>query len=139
MSTSTDKSAVGTTVHFTKAMTVHTSTRMGSTALNVAYGDSVFLDEATIEANRDVHGRCRLLELLDDPDGGVRRGAWPEGLSRIERDSPQWDDARAAALQAAAQLPDPDDQRRAVRQAHATYGVASDRCSRTLTEYGPRR
>jgi hypothetical protein len=116
-------SPVGITIHALGAITVPTSTSMASQSRNLQYGDEMVLTAEVIEALRDRNGRVRLLELLDDEPAQVRvwsevkirRGPWPstdDPLDRIQPDSPQWDDARTAALQAAALLPDPSDQRR---------------------------
>ncbi len=136
---SSDTDGVGITVHAVRAVTVHTSTSLGAIARVLTYGDEMVLTDEIIEANRDRLGRCALLERLDDPAGPLRRGPWPEGLDRMEPGSPAWDNARAAALQAAALLPEPDQQRAAAARVREKYGSTSGARSRTLAQYGPGR
>lgn len=142
MSTTT-KGEVGITVHFLGALTLHESKTLGSTARNVSYGSEAILTADIIDANRDRYGQWPLLGLLDDEPGQikawgkvkVRRGPWPADLPRIEPGSPEHDDARAAALQAAKLLPTEQEQRAAVASVRRAYGAASESKSRTLMEY----
>ncbi len=142
----TAQNSEGVTVHFLGALTLHQSTHLHTVARSVSYGDEAVLTTEIIDANRDRLGRCALLDLLDDEDAQVkawgsvkvRRGPWPAGLSRVQPGSPAWDDNRAAALRAAALLPDPDQQRIAAAKVRAEYGSSPEARSRTLAEYGPR-
>lgn len=134
-------SPVGITVHFLGAMTLHEFTGTAG-ARNVSYGSEVVLTEEIIDANRDRYGHCALLDLLDDEPGQikawgmvkVRRGPWPSHVSRIEVGSPAHDDARRAALHAAALLPE-DEQRAAVAAVRQQYGSDPSARSVTLAEY----
>lgn len=139
MSSNGSKGSVGVTVHAIRAVTVHTSTSLGALARVLTYGEEMVLTDDIIEANRDRLGRCALLDRLDDPSGPLRRGPWPEGVDRMEPGSPAWDNARTAALEAAARLPDPDQQRIACAKVREQYGSASGARSRTLAEYGTTR
>lgn len=131
----TENECVGITVHFTGPMTIHQSLSPHATALNVGYGDEMVLSETVIEANRDRAGRVALVDMIDAPNSRVRSGAWPDGESRIQYGSPAWDDARAAALRAAALLPTEDEQRAAAARVREVYGSASSARSTTLLKH----
>lgn len=138
MTTSKNHSDVGITVHAIRTVAVHMGTSLGSVSRVLSHGDEMILTQAIIEANRTRDGADALGALLDQPDGPLRRGPWPKGVDRLEPGSPQWDDARAAALRAAAMLPDPDDQRAAAARVREKYGSDSFAKSRTVATYGPR-
>lgn len=64
-----------------------------------------------------------------------RVGEPPADLKPYERGSFEEDDARAAALRAAALLPTAEAQRIAAARARAEFGSSSDASSRTILEY----
>ena len=147
MSSKISNSAVGVMVHFLGGLTVATSMSVHGIARSVGFGDEMLLTDAIIDANRDRHGRCPLLELLDDDKGQinawssikVRRGPWPADVDRILPGSHAWDLARDRARAEAVALPSEDEQRAALVLVREKYGVPTSAQSRTLAEYGRHR
>lgn len=62
-------------------------------------------------------------------------GEPPADFDPLVPGSFEHDEARAAALRAAAALPDPEQQRIAAAKVRERYGVSSESSSRTLVEY----
>lgn len=134
--TATDPGAISVTAHAVSSYTLHEG--RGQSRVLV-YGDEVLLGSAHFEAARDRNGEDTLSALLDNPNGPLRRGPWPAGVDRVLAGSAAWDERRVAALQAAAQLPDPDARRIAAAKVRELHGVHSSAASRTLATYGETR
>jgi hypothetical protein len=141
----TGTETVGVTVHFVAdGLTVHTGAGFRSEAQVMRRGQTLVVTPEVREANTGRDGRC-IFDLTEEQQrarfGGkimFRSGAFPEDEERLTPGSPEWDHARSAALQAAALLPDPEDQRAAAARARGRFGVPSSARSRTVATYGPR-
>ena len=69
----------------------------------------------------------------------VRRGPWPDGTPKIKPGTHAWDAARDRARALALALPFEPEQRAALAEVTATYGLPSQAHSRTIPTYGPTR
>lgn len=104
-----------------------------------AYGHELRMTPEIVALNTDRNGECRLAELIDDEAGQVnawgavrvRRGPWPEGVSRLEPGSYEWELAREAARQEAWKLADETKRSTAVADVVAQFGAAP-RTSKTV-------
>ena len=133
---------VGQTIHF--AATGLTVPLDSTESRVMRRGDVLTVTAALRRAGTDRNGSCWLDASEEDQvrkHGCVhgRPGQLPEGFERLEPGSAEWDDARVAALRAAALLPDPDEQRIAAAEVRAKYGSSAESSSRTLAYYGPSR
>jgi hypothetical protein len=143
----TNDTGTGISVHFLATINVHTRPDSYASSRLFNYGDELLMTPEIVEANRDRLGRRPLLDLLHDEGEQVRRfgrrviapGPWPEGLSRIQPGSHQWDDAREDALAAASLLPTEEERKVAREQARAVWGMPDSAKSRTIATYGPSR
>lgn len=127
--------------HFLAAVTI----RLGagpSGGRVVGYGQEVLVTPAMRRLNLDRSGRCKLLDLIDDEDAQVRawgrvvirRGSWPEGVSRLERGSHEWDQAREAARRQAHLIEDEAERQSGLRRVTEEFGSAPS-TSKTLGYY----
>ena len=130
-------------VHFVASgLTIVVDASGSGVARVMEYGSELTITPELVQANTDRVGNCPLLDLLDDDEAQarrwgkvmVRRGPWPADLSRIERGSLQWDDAREAARQKAWKIDDPNDRARALAQVKEHYGPQPT-TSRTIADY----
>jgi hypothetical protein len=135
-------------VHFLASMAIPVTTAMHGNAFIASYGSELTVTPEIIEAALDRLGQPPAwLRLLDDEaeqvrvwgEVRVRRGPWPEGVDRVQPGSPEWDDARVAALRAAALLPDEGQQRAAAARVREKYGVESSARSHTIATYREHR
>jgi len=104
-----------------------------------AYGHELQLTPEIVALNTDRNGTCKLAELIDDEAAQVkewgtvrvRRGPWPEGVSRLEPGSYEWELAREAARQEAWKLVDETRRAAAVADVVSQFGAAP-RTSKTV-------
>lgn len=102
-------------------------------------GDELLITQDIRAACTDRHGFC-VLDLTADEQverfGRVhwRPGVWPEGQSRLEPGSPEWQDAREAARRGAHAIQNEQERVAALRRVTEEYGPAGP-TSRTLATY----
>ena len=135
----------GVTLHFVAdGLTVHTGAGYRSEAQVMRRGQTLLVTPEVREANTDRLGQCSL-DLTEAEQLArwrvvyFRPGEFPSSEERLTPGSPEWDQARAAALQAASLLPDPDEQRAAAAAARERFGLPSSARSRTTAVYGEAR
>lgn len=134
-------------VHFPgKSLTLHTKPNSTAGARVFSYGDELTLTEQLIQANTGRDGRCALLDMLDDEEAqvaalgrvAIRRGPWPEGVSRLEPGSSAWTDAREAERKRIhREYGDGPDKQRALDAMSERFGPLAT--SKTLRSVGDHR
>lgn len=107
-----------------------------------AFGHELLMTPAIAALNTDRNGEFRFLDLLDDEARQVaawgevraRRGRWPEGVSRLEPSSYEWELAREAARQEAWKLADESKRAAALADVVSQFGAAP-RTSKTVGQF----
>jgi len=133
---------LGVTIHFLRdglTISVGTSLHLAD-AMVMRRGQSLLVTPELRAANTDRLGRCAL-DLTEDEQlqrfGVVhfRPVEFPADQDPLTPDSLEYDDRRAAALQDAGRISDPDEQRVALARIREAYGVPGSARSRTLKQY----
>lgn len=127
-------------IHFLEPVSVLTSMSSFGVGRTFAYGDELTLTDEIKQANRDRTGRS-MFDFIDQGAdeyvrGGraiCRRGAWPEGVSRLQPGSYAFEQARSQALAEALAIADPAERGAARQRVEEEFGLAPT-TSRTLAQ-----
>lgn len=120
-------------VHFLKAVSLRVTGGLDGGRV-FGFGDELTVTEDIIELNTDRLGNCGLLDAIERGEA-VRRGPWPDGVSRLLPGSFEWEAERERARKAAHKLDDPEERTKALAKVTEVYGPAPT--SRTLSTHRP--
>lgn len=122
-------------VHFLKPVSLRVTGGLDGGRV-LGFGDELTVTEDIVKLNTDRLGNCGLLDAIEQGEA-VRRGPWPDGVSRLLPGSFEWEAARERARKAAHKLDDPEERARALAKVTEVYGPAPT--SRTLSTHRPSR
>jgi len=128
-------------VHFLAPLTVVVSGGAVPNGRVLCYGDELVVTDEVRKLNAGRDGES-CFDYLDDEDAQVRqwgrvvmrRGAWPENVSRNEPGSAEWHEAREVARKAAHAIHDERAKYKALEGVAEDFGEAPS-TSRTLRDY----